>query len=183
MYTPQSMCSVCTRQRREANMDGRTDGFNPPGIDLILRLTTLLGRTLPPPDLLCSRSQACVRACENTCTPPHAPSLPVPNTLRHPPQEETTAALPAALKRRSWVPLSVPPGFLCLHRRKEALLQHDEATGPGGATGGEAGGGRVEVVVVVCMFVRAWSPCRRVAGGFVRRSRSHAFTRRGPPPL
>lgn len=92
-----------------------------------------------------------VPGCENTCSPPPDTHT---HTLQHPPQEETTPALPVALMRRSQVPRRSPASFVWTAGRKPSL-----------AWGHRALGTKRECV---CACVRATFGVVGVCGGFVQ---------------
>lgn len=96
--------------------------------------------------------------CENTGS--------WPPTLRHPPQEETTPALPVALKQRSQVPCRSPVSFVLTAGRKPSV-----------ARGHRALGSKKGVCLCVCIFHCCGSVQRFCS------LRSHAFTHRAFSPL
>lgn len=78
--------------------------------------------TLPTLFVTHTRTQnTLVPGCENTGS--------WPPTLRHPPQEETTPALPVALKQRSQVPRRSPVSFVLTAGRKPSLTRGHRAQG------------------------------------------------------
>ena len=68
-----------------------------------------------------THSSLFVPGCENTGS--------CPPTLRHPPQEETTPALPVALKQRSQVPCRSPASFVLTAGRKPSPARGHRALG------------------------------------------------------
>lgn len=104
-----------------------------------------------------THSSLFVPGCENTGS--------WPSTLQHPPQEETTLALPVALKQRPQVPCRSPVSFVLTAGRKASLAWGHWALG------------NEREYVCVCATFSVVGVCR----GFARWGHMHLLA--GFPPL